>query len=299
MLRIDAEPKLASLTSLHLGGRALALVAFSGVRDLDALPETLARIGGKVVSLGGGTNILAPDEQLPVTLLHCEMRDDPEILDEQEGRVLLRAAAGMKLPRLLAWCSRRGLSGREGMAGVPGDVGGAIAGNAGAHGMDMGSLLQRVTIFSPETGLLTLERDRFRSAYRSFSLSEMTGEWFVIVEAVLELHRSDPESVRAIVRNNVARKLRVQPVRSWSAGCLFKNPSSEESPLSAGRLLDEAGFRGKRIGGMCLSPMHANFLVNEGNGSAEAALRLVHEAREAVFRLFGVSLHPEVKIWAF
>lgn len=120
MLRIDAEPKLASLTSLHLGGRALALVAFSGVRDLDALPETLARIGGKVVSLGGGTNILAPDEQLPVTLLHCEMRDDPEILDEQEGRVLLRAAAGMKLPRLLAWCSRRGLSGLEGMAGRTG-----------------------------------------------------------------------------------------------------------------------------------------------------------------------------------
>lgn len=299
MLRIDAEPQLASLTSLHLGGKALALVAFSDLRDLESLPETLARIGGRVVPIGGGTNILAPDGLLPVTLLRCEIREEPEIVGQEGDAVLVRVGAGMKLPRLVAWCSRRGLSGLEGMAGVPGNVGGAIAGNAGAHGMDMGMLLRRLTVFSPQTGVTVLDRTGFCSAYRHFSLPGMDSTWFVLAEAVLALRQSTAEAVCAAVRSHVARKLSVQPVRAWSAGCLFKNPDPEETTLSAGKLLDEAGFRGKRVGGMCLSPIHANFLVNEGNGSAGAALQLVHEAQEAVLRLFGISLHPEVKIWAF
>ncbi len=299
MLRIDAEPQLASLTSLHLGGKALALVAFSELRDVEALPETLTRIGGKVMPLGGGTNILAPDGILPVTLLRCEVLEEPEIVGHEADRVQVRVGSGMKLPRLLAWCSHRGLSGLEGMAGVPGNVGGAIAGNAGAHGMDMGTVLCRITVFSPQAGIRVLDQTQFQSGYRQFSLLEMADEWFVIVDATIELRQSTAAAVRTAIRNNVARKLRVQPVRAWSAGCLFKNPAPEESLLPAGKLLDEAGFRGKRKGGMCLSPLHANFLVNEGNGSAGAALCLISEAQETVARLFGVSLHPEVKIWAF
>ena len=299
MLRIDADPQLASLTSLHLGGKALALIAFSELQDMEELPETVARIGGKPVPLGGGTNILAPDGVLPVTLLRCEVKYEPVIVDYRADTVRVRVGAGMKLPRLLAWCSRRGLSGLEGMAGVPGSVGGAIAGNAGAHGVDMGTVLRQLTVFSPRRGLRILDRTQFRSGYRHFSLPGMDDEWFVIAEAILELRQSTAERVCAAVRSNVSRKLKVQPVRAWSAGCLFKNPALEESSLSAGKLLDDAGYRGKRRGGMCLSPLHANFLINEGHGSAEAALELVREAQETVFRLFGIFLHPEVKIWAF
>ncbi len=298
MLRIVTKPQLALLTSLHLGGRALALVGFSSASDLDALPETLGRIGGKVVPFGGGTNILASDGELPLTLVHCEISTQPKIVGEQEGSVLVQVSAGMKLSRLLAWCAMHGIGGLEGMAGIPGDVGGAIAGNAGSRGIDIGILLHQVMIFFPETGLKTLEKNQFSSEYRSFSLLERR-EYFVIIEAVLRLQYTPKKLVCAAIRDNVARKLRVQPVRRWSAGCVFKNPDPGESLLSAGQLLDKAGFRGKRVGGMCFSPVHANFLVNEGNGGAEAALCLVHEAREAVHRLFGIFLHLEVKIWAF
>ena len=95
------------------------------------------------------------------------------------------------------------------------------------------------------------------------------------------------------MRLNYFKKKSTQPVLAWSAGCAFKNPSPE---LPAGKLLDEAGFRGKGLGGMAFSPMHANFLVNEGKGSASAAFELLTQAREAVRLRYGVGLHLEIKV---
>ena len=220
----------------------------------------------------------------------------------------------MKLPRLLAWCAKRGFGGLEGMAGVPGSLGGAVAGNAGAQGMDMGSVLSRVTLFSPESGVRTLSRPEVTCTYRHFAPhtreisacssaitlpcpAAYTDDWYVIIEVEMQLRKERPEVIMQTMRSLMARKMRVQPVRAWSAGCLFRNPEPAESSLPAGKLLDEAGFRGKRHGGVCLSPMHANFLVHEGNGSAKAALELIFEARETVHSRFGVLLRPEVKLW--
>ena len=209
---------------------------------------------------------------------------------------LVRVGAGVKLPRLLVWCMKHGLSGLEGMAGVPGDVGGAVAGNAGAHGMDMGTVLRSVDVFSPDRGFRTLGREDVRCEYRFFGLKDGGKPWFAISGIVLALRPAGPEGIRKALRDNIGRKLRVQPVRSWSAGCVFKNPPGG---MSAGKLLDEAGFRGKRLGGMCFSEIHANFLVNEGKGSADAALELIRSAQSAVWERFGIQLQTEVKLWVF
>ncbi len=272
----------------------LALAAFESAADLEALPEAARRIGGRITPLGGGTNILAADGELPFLLVRCGIGGVTEEAGEDGGTRLIRVGAGMKLPRLLTWCMKRGLSGLEGMAGVPGDVGGAVAGNAGAHGVDMGTVLRGVEVFTPDRGLRMLGRDEVRCAYRSFGLKDDGAPWFLITGAVLTLRRAEPESIRTAMRENIERKLRVQPVRSWSAGCVFKNPPEG---LSAGKLLDEAGFRGKRLGGMCFSDRHANFLVNEGKGSADAALELVRSAQDAVRERFGIQLQTEVKLW--
>ena len=296
MLHITPSPKLSALTSLHLGGVALALVAFETPADLDALPQTVSRIGGEVVPLGGGTNILAADGELPVVLVRCGDETPPVVAGGADDRVLVRVGAGLSLPRLLAWCMKQGLTGLEGMAGVPGNVGGAVAGNAGAHGVDMGVHLQSIEIFSPDRGYRVLRRDEVCCAYRSFGLVEGGLPWFVIASATLALHRGEPAIIRRTMRENIDRKVAVQPVRAWSAGCVFKNPPSG---VSAGRLLDEAGFRGKRHGGMCFSDMHANFLVNEGNGSAQAAFDLVREAQGRVLERSGIQLQTEVKLWEF
>ena len=224
MVRIVASPRMASLTSLHLGGRALALATFGSAADLETLPEAADRIGGRVAMLGGGTNILAADGELPVVLVRCGLDEAPAVIGEDGGLRLVRVGAGVKLPRLLVWCMKHGLSGLEGMAGVPGDVGGAVAGNAGAHGMDMGTVLRSVDVFSPDRGFRTLGREDVRCEYRFFGLKDGGKPWFAISGIVLALRPAGPEGIRKALRDNIERKLRVQPVRSWSAGCVFKTP---------------------------------------------------------------------------
>ena len=187
MVRIVASPRMASLTSLHLGGRALALATFESAADLETLPEAADRIGGRVAMLGGGTNILAADGELPVVLVRCGMDEAPAVIGEDGGLRLVRVGAGVKLPRLLVWCMKHGLSGLEGMAGVPGDVGGAVAGNAGAHGMDMGTVLRSVDVFSPDRGFRTLGREDVRCEYRFFGLKDGGKPWFAISGIVLAL----------------------------------------------------------------------------------------------------------------
>lgn len=189
MVRIVASPRMASLTSLHLGGRALALATFESAADLETLPEAADRIGGRVAMLGGGTNILAADGELPVVLVRCGMDEAPAVIGEDGGLRLVRVGAGVKLPRLLVWCMKHGLSGLEGMAGVPGDVGGAVAGNAGAHGMDMGTVLRSVDVFSPDRGFRTLGREDVRCEYRFFGLRDGGKPWFAISGIVLALRR--------------------------------------------------------------------------------------------------------------
>ena len=274
MVRIVASPRMASLTSLHLGGRALALATFESAADLETLPEAADRIGGRVAMLGGGTNILAADGELPVVLVRCGMDEAPAVIGEDGGLRLVRVGAGVKLPRLLVWCMKHGLSGLEGMAGV----------------------LRSVDVFSPDRGFRTLGREDVRCEYRFFGLRDGGKPWFAISSIVLALRPAEPEAIRTALRDNIERKLRVQPVRSWSAGCVFKNPPEG---TSAGKLLDEAGFRGKRLGGMCFSEIHANFLVNEGKGSADAALELIRSAQSAVWERFGIQLQTEVKLWVF
>lgn len=193
MVRIVASPRMASLTSLHLGGRALALATFESAADLETLPEAADRIGGRVAMLGGGTNILAADGELPVVLVRCGMDEAPAVIGEDGGLRLVRVGAGVKLPRLLVWCMKHGLSGLEGMAGVPGDVGGAVAGNAGAHGMDMGTVLRSVDVFSPDRGFRTLGREDVRCEYRFFGLKDGGKPWFAISGIVLALRPAEPE----------------------------------------------------------------------------------------------------------
>lgn len=301
MLQIHADPKLALLSSLHLGGTALAAVTFSSLEDLDELPETLNRLGGRPVMLGGGTNILAADGELPLVLVRCVLDSEPSVMGEDGlGNLFVRVNAGMKLSRLLAWCFKNELGGLEGMAGIPGTVGGAVAGNAGAQGTDIGSHVIKMDLFSPSLGHKRFVWCDLQFGYRSLSVPECGEAFQIITSVVLSLRPMPREVIQAKTREYVARKCQSQPVRVWSAGCVFKNPESADAKgvsLSAGRLLDEAGFRGKRLSGMCFSSIHANFLVNEGSGSAEAAFELVREAQEAVRCKHGVALQPEVKIW--
>jgi UDP-N-acetylmuramate dehydrogenase len=299
-LKVAPGPKLSERTTLRLGGRARAEVVLSSPEDAHGLADELARHDCRPFILGWGSNLLAVDTDLDIAVVSLEPPQSgaPEIVEQAaccDGsgaqKVLVRAGGGLMLPKFINWAAKLGLSGIEGLAGIPGTVGGAVAMNAGSYGRETAELLTRVRLWDAQNGLRWIGPAQWAARYRSFQPDGIAPPWLV-VEAELALTSAAPEAVRAVVDANLARKKASQPVSAATCGCVFKNPEGG----SAGRMLDEAGFKGKSLGGMGFSPMHANFLVNEGRGTAVAALELIAKAREAVKARFGVELELEVRV---
>ena len=158
-----------------------------------------------------------------------------------------------------------------------------------------GSQMWSTTLIDMSLRGVLVERpaDAFAFGYRKCELRGHDG-WFLVCAVTLELARGDKESIRSRMREIYQRKQQSQPVTAWSAGCVFKNPAPD---APAGRLIEEAGLRGTRLGGMAFSPVHANFLVNEGGGTFEQAMELIELAREKVRARSGHELELEVRLW--
>ncbi|MDY0306759.1 MAG: UDP-N-acetylmuramate dehydrogenase [Desulfovibrio aminophilus] len=289
-LSVREKPLLRELTTLGLGGTALAEAVVRAESDLDELSGFFARSGGRPFVLGGGSNILALDEDSDLVLVSVRNADLPEA-PAGNGATLVRAGAGLPLPRLLKFCEETGLSGLEPLAGIPGRVGGAVAMNAGSYGAEMKDLLARVRLWTPDRGLFWVEARDCVFGYRHFEAPSGIGR-HLVWEAEFRLACADPSAVRAKAREIHERKKATQPVNARSAGCVFKNPPGK----SAGMLLDQAGFKGRRVGNMAFSELHANFLVNLGGGRSAEALELLDTARATVLDRFGERLETEVII---
>ncbi|MDD6181410.1 MAG: UDP-N-acetylmuramate dehydrogenase [Desulfovibrionaceae bacterium] len=292
MLEILQSPSLAEKTTLRIGGRAIAEVVARSGKACEALPETLRRLGGVPHVMGAGSNILARDGELPIVLVRPAVRDMPEVVGEAAGKTLVHAGAGVRMPRLLGFCAEHGLSGLEGLCGIPGTVGGAVAMNAGSYGCETCAAVHSVEIFELKQGFMTLAAREIKYGYRHIAVPGNINE-FIILGVTFGLTPAERGGIKKLMAFNFLKKKSTQPVAAHSAGCVFKNP---EGGLSAGRLLDQAGLKGKRCGGMAFSHIHANFLVNEGGGSAAAAFDLIAQARESVSRRFGINLELEVRV---
>ena len=290
---IVERPLLSCHTSMGVGGMARALVDVFTPEACVALPEILARLDGTVAFLGEGTNIIAAESLPSLVVVRQRPVGKPEVVGEEQGKVLVQCHASTRLPGLLRFACSHGLTGLEGMCGIPGSVGGAVAMNAGSYGVNVADVAHSIRIFSPSLGVVTLPAARFQFAYRSCTLRDHSG-WFMVLGAVFALARDAREYIYQRMRDVVVLKKTSQPVTAKSAGCVFKNPGNNRS---AGQLLDAAGCKGLRRGDMEFSHKHANFLVNNGGGTFADALWLLEEGKARVFKRFGVTLEPEVKIW--
>ena len=270
-MREISSPGLASRTTLRLGGTAIAELILDGPEDFAVLPERLHALGGTPLVLGAGSNILAQDGGLPLVLVRPNFTAGPEIIGCNGQRTLVRAGAGVPLPRLLRFCAQQGLTGLEGLAGSPGSVGGAVAMNAGSFGVQTCEKIEFIEVFS-QGCIHRITVDGLQFGYRTLSLAGKNQD-FIVVAATFGLTEATRDGITNLMRHNFFEKKSRQPVTAWSAG-----------------------FRGKKLGGMAFSEMHANFLINEGRGEAEAALTLLREARDAVRSRFGIVLEPEVRI---
>ncbi|HEY2841181.1 MAG TPA: UDP-N-acetylmuramate dehydrogenase [Pirellulales bacterium] len=280
----SGEP-LAPHTWFHLGGPVEYFAEPRTIEELQALVRRSVDEGIQLRLLGGGSNVLVRDEGVPGMVVRLTA---PAFNDIQaKGRRLI-AGGGAKLGHLISVGVREGLAGLEPLVGIPGTVGGALHGNAGSRGGDIGQWTCRATVMTRSGEILIRERDDLTFAYRESSLDEL-----VIVQAEFELEQEDPEELTKRMQKYWIVKKAAQPLGHQSAGCIFKNPRG----MSAGMLIDQAGLKGSRVGGAEVSDLHANFIVADASASTQDVLRLIDLVRSRVAERLGVELETEIEIW--
>ena len=288
-LGINAErgKRFAELTSLRVGGAIDWVISPTTEEQAAAIVYELEKAGIGWRPLGSGSNVLADDrDHHYVVLSLSEMKGEVTFDGER-----VSVSAGYSLPRLCIDVARRGLSGIEGLGGIPGTVGGALWMNAGAFGHEIGTVAETVRV-AGEGRVVSVPGNSITWNYRHASFKE--GE--LLLGAILLLKPDDPDAIRARMDDAKTRRLATQPHGSRSAGCFFKNPPA--STTGTGKIIDEMGMKGTRRGSAVVSPVHANFIVTEGeNARAEDALALAEEIRERVKREQGIELEYEVELW--
>ncbi len=274
-------------TSLRIGGPADYLLVPDDTLALKMLIDLLAEIEMEYMIIGGGTNILVKDGGVRGCVISLKRFQKLETVQEGDDTVTLFVQTGAPLQRLINHCKDSGLTGLEGLAGIPGTMGGALFGNAGAFGYEIMDVVQRVTVL--ERGALKVyERGQLNPGYREGGFPKET----IILGVHVRLERDDPQAVKTTTEAYLKEKKATQPIGQRSAGCVFKNPES----LPAGKLIDEAGCKGMRVGDIEVSTVHANFFVNTGEGRAEDFLMLMDMVSERVYDVFGIVLEPEIRI---
>jgi UDP-N-acetylmuramate dehydrogenase len=279
--------RLAWHTSFHIGGVADYYATVQNVEDLLLALRFAAEHELPVFVLGGGSNILVSDAGIRGLVIENRMQS---IHIDPDGHV--RVDSGVPLVRLAHLTANRGLAGLEWAAGIPGTVGGAIVNNAAAFGHSMADIISWVGVLSEEGIELVLTPSELDLGYRHscFTRNGSGKRRGIILEAELALQPSDPQVVRERLREYARRRRQSQPL-GLSAGSIFKNPQGD----FAGRLIEMAGLKGQRLGHVQISPKHANFILNLGEGQATEVAKLIDLARKTVMDKFGVWLELEIE----
>ncbi len=283
MTVLEDEP-MRLHTTLRIGGPVSAFVHVKDIEELQRLLFLLRESSIRYMVVGGGSNIVWPDEEMGLFVLSLSGLRYLKRIDENT----VVAGGGLPLSYLVRFTVREGLQGLEGLLGIPGTIGGAVKGNAGAYGYEIKDNLRAVRIVTREGLLKELKRDELTFNYRSSSFNDED----IIVEAEFYLKKNRSGDLEAVMRDYLHRRRQTQPINLPSAGSVFKNPPGG----FAGRLIDEAGCKGMRSGDMEVSMVHANFIVNRGRGTQKDFLRLLEEVQERVMKRFNILLEPEVKI---
>jgi UDP-N-acetylmuramate dehydrogenase len=278
------EP-LAMHTWFQLGGPAEYFAEPETVDELTALVQRCHQEGIGIRVLGQGSNLLVSDKGVPGLVIRLSAPAFGEI--RIDGRSIA-VGGGALLGRVVTTTVHRGLAGLETLIGIPGTVGGALHGNAGTHGGNIGQWTFQATVISAAGEISEHSGDELVFNYRQSSLDELA-----IIEARCELEEDDPHQLAQRMQKHWIVKKASQPMGHQSAGCVFKNPRG----MGAGKLIDSAGLKGTRIGGAVVSDRHANFIIAEPECTSQDVLRLIELVRGQVRDRMGVDLELELEIW--
>lgn len=279
---------MANYTTARVGGPVPALIAIHTLEDLSQAAQTLWELDIPFSILGSGSNILVSDHGLDRVILHNRAHNLR--IDTKSEMPTVIAESGAILGTVARQTALRGLSGMEWAAPVPGTVGGAVYGNAGAHGGDMASSLKLAKILHAEKGVEEWPVEKLAYQYRS-SILKREKMPVVVLSAAFKVTPASRDEAKDRISEFQAHRKGTQPPGA-SMGSMFKNPKDDY----AGRLIEAAGLKGKRIGKALISPIHANFIVNLDGAKAQDIYDLMNLARTTVKDKFGVELEPEIEL---
>ncbi|MCW5876656.1 MAG: UDP-N-acetylmuramate dehydrogenase [Anaerolineales bacterium] len=285
--RLREQQPLARYTSARLGGAADALVVAHSAGELAASVQTLWELDLPFIILGGGSNVLVSDAGVREVVLLNQAGKVVFNAGEQPG---VWAESGAGLGVIARQAAAKGLGGLEWAAGIPGSLGGAVAGNAGAHGGDTAGVLELADILHRTQGRVQWGPEQLAYSYRTSWLKANPGQ-AVLLAARLRLEHKPEAEIRAAMDSFLAYRRLTQPPGA-SMGSMFKNPPGD----SAGRLIEATGLKGLGRGEAQISPLHANFFLNKGGAQAADVYALIQQARQAVKDQSGVDLQLEVEL---
>jgi UDP-N-acetylmuramate dehydrogenase len=286
---VDYDFPMAKIASIRIGGPAWAIAHPRDETDLAKAMTFCRKEEIPFVIIGNCTNLLILDGGLEAVVIrtagglsHIHMRSNAS------DYVEIEAGAGLPLRRLMGFVASHGLSGMEFLVGIPGTAGGAVATNAGAMGRSIAEVLTRVRLVNSRGERFEMDVKEMSFAYRMAHLPPESS----VSAAFFHLVPGKAERIRQTMEEHIKNRMRTQPLRYPSAGCIFKNPPGH----FAGSLLDAAGIKGLRCGGAQISELHANFIINQGGARAEDVLHLIQEARHRVMQQAGIDLETEIVI---
>ncbi len=280
MKKIIRNYPLKKLTTIRVGGNALFFFAPERMEEIFEAINFSEKNSIPIFLIGGGSNCIFGDGIIEKFVISMKNLREIKI----EGNKLI-AQAGVKTQEILKECENKNLSGLEFIAGVPATVGGMIYMNFGSMGKEICEYLKGVTIIK-EKEIKTLGKNEIKFSYRK---GIQDG---IIIEAEFELEIKDKKEIKETKRKVISMRKEKQPIDKKTAGCIFKNPPGN----FAGKLIEEAGLKGKRIGDAMVSLKHANFIENIGNAKFEDVKNLIEYIKEKVYEKFGINLEEEVII---
>lgn len=280
-------------TTFRIGGAADYYVTPQAEKQIADVIAFLKKSDIRYIVIGNGSNILVSDEGFRGVVV--ELGDgfsDYEFLQDSQDNsdeVLVKASAGMKLTRLGNQLAANGIAGFEFATGIPGCIGGAVRMNAGAYGGEFKDILVSAKVIDDEGVIRELSADELELGYRTSIVAKSN---MIVLEATLKLRKGEPDIIRNNISELAAKRRQKQPLEYPSAGSTFKRPEG----YFAGKLIQDAGLKGYRVGGAMVSEKHSGFVINYDNATATDIINLMKDVRKKVYEEFQVTLEPEVKI---
>ena len=278
---------MAKHASFRIGGPAEVMAFPKSTQELSDLLKNAEMLGIVPRILGAGTNVLAPDEGIQ-GLVIC-LKDCLDGMTQLNDKAI-RVMAGVTMSRAAVYAAKLGLSGLEFAHGIPGTVGGGVYMNAGAYGGEICQICSAVEVMDIHGDVKRYTNEKMEFSYRHSVLEENGG---IVISAEFILEHSDPDEIRAKMKELMGKRSASQPLDLPSAGSAFKRPVGGY----AAALIDQAGLKGYQVGGAAISTKHAGFAVNLGGATAEDVKTLLAQVSDKVFENSGIRIEPEIRIW--